>query len=116
MKSLLEYIIQARISEAQKKISVGQFIDDFRRTQDLKSIEHPLFEQDEIAKLFEAIAHQLCLDLGLACPDWLNKPTYLQNPYFVSKLPGSKFIALRDSPYAFKIRNIFVPFNYLNRV
>jgi len=115
MKSLKDYILKAQISVEQRRLYVGQFIDDFKRTKNMSLIEKPIIENDPISKLFEAIAHQLCIDLNLDIPDWLNNPVCLDDPFFVSDLPNSRFLALRDSPIAFKSRNIFVPYNYLSR-
>lgn len=116
MKSIHEYIKKAQVSTEQRKIWVGQFIDDFSGSKNLEMIQNSLSDtEDPIAKLFEAMAHQLCLNLNLVIPDWLLKPKYLKDPFFVSDLKNSKFLALRDSPYAFRIRNIFVPHHYLSR-
>jgi hypothetical protein len=116
IKSVHEYIAQAQVSESQRKLFVAQFIDDFTLHRDMKCIEKPILNNDPISKLFEAISHQLCIELKLKTPEWLEKPVLLKDPFFVSNMPSSRFLALRDSPIAFRIRNIFVPYNYLSRV
>jgi hypothetical protein len=116
MKTLIDYIEKSKTSAENRKIWVAQFVDDFNRTKNLKMIEDEIkLSDDSISKLFEAIAHQLCLDLKLQTPEWLLNAKYLNDPFFVSDLPNSRFLALRDSPYAFRSRNIFVPYHYLSR-
>ncbi len=115
--TLADYIQNAQVSPEQRRIWVAQFIDDFARTKNMNMIQNEIQSSDEpISKLFEAVAHQLCLNFYLQVPVWLLNAKYLKDPFFVSDLPNSKFLALRDSPYAFRKRNIFVPYHYLSRV
>jgi len=116
MKPLANYVDQARQGDTHRKLWVAQFIDDFRRTKDLNAIAAPLADKDSIALLFQAIAHQLCVELKLSIPDWFFDFEPLDEPFFVSNLPNSRFLSLRESPYLFRMRNIFVPANYLVRV
>ncbi len=116
MKTLIDYIQKSQINVEQRKIWVAQFIDDFTRTKDINLIYNSVNSgEDVISKLFEAVAHQLCIDYELQTPEWLLNAKFLADPFFVSDLPNSRFLALRDSPYAFRIRNIFVPYHYLSR-
>ena len=109
MKPIQEYIQNAKISQQHRKIFIAQFIDDFLKEKNTNCFKDQITENDPVSKLFEAAAHQLCIDLNLEAPNWLLSPTFLKDPFFVSDLKNSKFLALRDSPYAFRIRNIFVP-------
>jgi hypothetical protein len=115
VKTIQDYIDKAKVSVSQRKVYVAQFIDDFSRTQRIDLIQMEITSDDPISKLFEAVAHQLCINLKLDAPAWLLKPSFLKDPFFVSDLPNSRFLALRDSPYAFRLRNIFVPHHYLSR-
>lgn len=115
MNPLVDYVKNAQQSDSQRKLWVAQFIDDFRRAKDVSVIAQPLTEKDAISKLFEAIAHQLCVELHLPVPEWLFDFEPLKEPFFVSNLPRSRFLSLRESPYLFRVRNIFVPANYLSR-
>lgn len=115
MKILQDYISKARKSASQRRLFLAQFIDDFRRLKDLKMLSRPVKKKDRVALLFVATAHQLALDLSLRPPEWLTKCTPLKSPYFVSKIEGLKLLALRDSPYAFRARNIYVLGNFLSR-
>ena len=117
LNTLADYIRKAQVGPEQRKIWVAQFVDDFTRTKNMNMIQNEILSSDEpISKLFEAVAHQLCLSFNLQVPIWLLSSKYLKDPFFVSELPNSKFLALRDSPYAFRKRNIFVPYHYLSRV
>lgn len=115
MHELKFYIQKAKESESARKLWLAQFIDDFTHNKDLTKIVLTENKSEPITQLFVATAHQLCLDLNLSVPDWLNEIKVLPNPFFVSNLTRSRFIALRDSLYCFKIRNIFVPHNFLKR-
>ncbi|MBC7419301.1 MAG: hypothetical protein H7328_01115 [Bdellovibrio sp.] len=115
MKNIQEYITKSKVSVAQRKLFIAQFIDDFTMLKNTDSIQIKILGDDPVSKLFEAVAHQLCINLNLTIPAWLLIPIYLKDPFFVSDLPNSRFLALRDSPYAFRIRNIFAPYNYLSR-
>ncbi|MEQ1664030.1 MAG: hypothetical protein ABL927_01490 [Bdellovibrionales bacterium] len=114
MENISSYIFRAKSSKSALRIEVGNFIDDFRRSKDLSAIKNQKLK-GHTAALFAAIAHHLCIELGLKVPNWLRQPKQIKEPYFVSDLQNSRLLALRDSPYAFRARNIFVPFNYLNR-
>jgi hypothetical protein len=115
MNPLIYYVKQAQQGDAQRKLWVAQFVDDFRRAKDVSAIEQALIEKDPVAKLFEAIVHQLCEELRLPVPNWLFNFEPLKHPFFVSNLPHSRFLSLRESPYLFRVRNVFVPANYLSR-
>jgi hypothetical protein len=63
-----------------------------------------------------AIVSALCREVGMDPPPWVAK-TYSPEPYFV--LPAKGF-ALRlrlmlESPPPFRVRNVFVPENFLSR-
>lgn len=115
MMAIQEYIKQAQVSEQNRKLFVAQFIDDFIKANSVQCLETEIKDADITSKLFEATAHQLCIILNLKIPNWLLRPNKLKDPFFVSNLEHSKFLALRDSPYGFRIRNIFVPYNNLSR-
>lgn len=116
MKKLSDYVLLAQKSKSDQQLYLSQFIDDFRRTLNLKIIENPVAEHNSISQLFIATAHELCIENNLKIPNWMKVIYCLPEPYFVTDLPSVRFLSLRDSPYAFKIRNIFVPYNFLNRV
>ncbi|HPI41792.1 MAG TPA: hypothetical protein PLJ21_13360 [Pseudobdellovibrionaceae bacterium] len=116
MKNLSFYIQNARKNPKERRLQLAQFIDDFLQSKDLSSISQRVRLKDPLASLFIATAHQLTLDFKLKTPEWLMNYTPLKEPYFVSELEGMKMLALRDSPYAFRLRNIYVTRNFLQRV
>jgi hypothetical protein len=61
MRNIQDYVDKAKISVSQRKIYVAQFIDDFRRTKNTDLIQVEVTGDDPVTKLFEAVAHQLCI-------------------------------------------------------
>ena len=115
MKMLHDYIMVATKNVDNLRISLGDFIDDFRREKNISALADEVNEPDPVNQLFVATAHQLCIEMDLNPPQWICKPVILKEPYFLSQFASFRFLALRDSPYAFKIRNIFVNENFLKR-
>lgn len=115
METLTTYIDKARKDLSSQREELANFIDDFRRTKDINSILDRVEQTDRVSFLFAATAHQLCIELSMTIPSWLKEFHYLKDPYFVSEIDDFKFLALRDSPPAFKIRNIFITKNFLSR-
>lgn len=115
MKELKDYVLCAKRNPSKRKLLLAQFIDDFRRSKDLKMITTPITKTDQLTQLFVATAHQLAIELKLKQPLWLTKYTPLKHPYFISQFDGLKLLALRDSPYSFRVRNIYVLGNFLSR-
>ncbi len=55
-----------------------------------------------------AYAEHLASRTALPAPDWTNSPDRVApEPWFATDRPGSRLRALRDSPPAFKNRNLF---------
>ncbi|MBI4624158.1 MAG: hypothetical protein HY736_13205 [Verrucomicrobia bacterium] len=47
---------------------------------------------------------------GLNAPEWSRRPNrFLADPWFSVEAPAERLLALRDSPAAFKNRNLFTP-------
>jgi hypothetical protein len=115
MKTLCEYISVATQNADALRISLGDFIDDFRREKNISVLTDEANEPSPVNQLFVATAHQLCIEMKINAPEWIRKPVILNEPYFLSQFASFRFLALRDSPYAFKIRNIFVNENFLKR-
>jgi hypothetical protein len=105
--------------EAHSQRYTNQFIDDLRRVPAaslLMELGPGPSESGRYEGLISAIVDAVCRERGLRPPRWvqtIGSPT----PFFV--LPARGF-ALRvrlmiESPPAFRIRNVFVPENYLSR-
>jgi hypothetical protein len=94
-----------------------EFVDEFRRTRDPRSLQEPFALSDErLDALAAATGEKLCLDAGFEPPAWLDGVPACRNPWFVSGLESLKAIAVVESPLPFRLRKVFVLGNFLARV
>jgi hypothetical protein len=92
------------------------FVDDFRSTQDLRAVEIPFDRSHErFDALLAATVEELCKELGLQAPSWLEEVPAVKDPWFVSGMENLKAIAFVESPLPFRLRRIFVLENFLSR-
>jgi hypothetical protein len=111
-------LIKGQIEKDPKNWTVYfmDFVDEFRRSKDLRLLESPLEKpHNKWDALLASTAMQLCKELHLSTPDWVQAIPACENPWFVSDLENLKAIALVESPLPFRIRKIFVLENFLNR-
>lgn len=93
------------------------FVDDFRYYRDPKMIAEPFALSDErIDALLAATTEQLCRELKLETPQWIQDIPAVRDPWFVSGMESLKAIALVESPLPFRLRKVFVMENFLSRV
>jgi len=93
-----------------------EFVDDFRRTKDLRALLEPfVLSEERLDALAAATAEELCLEAGLQPPEWLETVPACRNPWFVSGLESLKAIAVVESPLPFRLRKVFVLGNFLAR-
>jgi hypothetical protein len=114
-----ECLAQARASGPHYQRIVNAFIDDFRRapTADRAAmIVDPIERQGQIEGLVAAVVSALCREEGPPAPEWvadIGSP----EPFFA--FPATSYeLRVRlmfESPAPFRIRNVFVPENYLSR-
>ena len=112
------------LASAQKRGSafqqaVNEFIDEFRRAGQAarqSMIESPIESSGPLEGLIAAVVSALCREVGITPPKWTDS-VYSPEPFFAFP---ARSMALRvrlmiESPPAFRIRNVFVPENYLHR-
>lgn len=98
---------------------INELIDAFRRgspEQREAMIREPIVEQGGLEGLVAGCVSALCRETGVTAPEWV-KRIGSPEPFF--GLPARSY-ALRvrllfESPAPFRIRNVFVPENYLSR-
>jgi len=116
MKTLAELKEQVAANPSHWSLSLMDFVDDFRRTKDIKMISDPFVPNNEqIDALLASTAEYLCDEQGIEPPTWLTTVPACRQPWFVAGIENLKAIALAESPLQFRIRKIFVLENFLSR-
>jgi transcriptional regulator with XRE-family HTH domain len=113
-------IISRQISQSKNKewqIPLFNFVDQFRKDQDYMLISSPPCEElpQKIKALLASTVEALCLEFEMDIPWWCKGISLLKEPYFVSEVENLKAMALVESPVYFRMRNIFVLDNFLER-
>src|SRR5215813_10545774 len=117
MTSLRNVREQINSDPVNWQVYLMDFVDEFRRSGDLRAIEEPFeFAGDAKDALLASTAEALCDELGLVTPAWLSEVPACPEPYFVAGLENLKATAIVESPLRFRIRKIFVLENFLSRV
>lgn len=101
------------------QLYINAFLDEFRGAppaQRALMIAKGPEQSGKLEGLIAAIASALCREVGMEPPAWVAR-VHSPEPYFVFPARG---FALRlrlmlESPPAFRVRNVFVPGNYLSR-
>jgi hypothetical protein len=114
-----ECALLARAEGPHYQRAVNAFIDAFRRgsaEEKLRLVTDPIPQPGTIEGLVAAVVSALCRDAGVVAPKWVES-IGSPEPFFA--LPAEGF-ALRvrlmiESPAPFRVRNVFVPENYLSR-
>lgn len=119
MTTARECLDSAKQSGEAWQRPVNAFIDEFRRAPPGERdamMTDAISEQGELEGLVAAVVSALCREVGITPAPWVGEigsPT----PFFA--LPAKSFeMRLRlmiESPPAFRVRNVFVPENYLSR-
>ena len=98
---------------------LSNFLDCFKREPNQFDFSLPCEHiTPEIDAFIAATIEQLMLEANLPVPSWVYDKKYiLENPFFPSGLKGDyRFIAIKESPLSFSVRQIFVTKNVLDRV
>ena len=99
------------------KLHFMDFVDEFRRGLDPRLIILPPTDKLplKLRALLASITVELCQEVGAKAPSWATRKYFLPEPWFIAGVEALKASALLESPIAFRVNNIFVLENFLQR-
>lgn len=115
----LECLSGAKAAGDDFQRSINAFVDEFRAASPAERqqmVRDPISEQGSLEGLVAGVVSSLCRETATPTPEWvgsIGSPT----PFFAlpARSFGLRVRLLFESPAPFRIRNVFVPSNYLSR-
>lgn len=117
--------VASRVVEGESfTMQLADFLDEFRTDPREEAFvrEPVLLGGSDASKQWQdaylaAVAEHLCRQHGFRAPGWIRQSVrYLKDPRFALQSRAGRLFLLKDSPAAFKSRNLFVSANALERV
>ncbi len=116
MKNIREVQFQMVQSPEYWRIPFMEFVDDFRKSKDIRLIEQPFqCEHERFDALLASTIESLCAELGIETPNWVWEVPSCKYPWFVSGIREFKRSPLLKILYISSRRKIFVLENFLER-
>lgn len=99
------------------KLHLFNFVDAFRRRPGRELVEAPPDPDlgPKLRALLAGTAETLCAEAGIEPPEWTAGVGPLKRPWFPAGVENLKALALVESPVRFRMRNVFVLANFLDR-
>lgn len=108
--------MMAERGETGWNVPLFNFVDAFRRTKNVGLVrDPPMCGPGKARALLASTVENLCAEVGTDVPVWAQAEPALASPWFPSRSENLKVSALKESPLAFRKRNIFVLENFLRR-
>ena len=125
MKTIFELINDMNQNPQDARIYYNNWLDDIQLRKLYITSPNFLEKEPEWGNISEerrafyaGVCHYLAKKCELPIPEWIYKTQYfLKEPYFSRNAKGMlQLVLLAESPTEFRIRNIFISANSLDRV
>jgi hypothetical protein len=99
------------------KIHLMNFVDEFRRTRDMRLLILPPIQSldERLLALLASVCCELCGEIDAVAPSWARAEYFLPQPWFIHEMESLKAMSIQSTPIYFKRNNIYVLDNFLQR-